>query len=57
MESRLDTEAIRYMREINDLTTSQAAPWTQARAVDGRLDLIAAGQAFPSDYSNFEQFR
>jgi tagatose 1,6-diphosphate aldolase len=54
MEARLDSEALRYMREINELTTSQAAPWTQARAVSGHLNLIAGGFTFPSDYPSFE---
>jgi tagatose 1,6-diphosphate aldolase len=54
MGARLDSEAVHYMREINDLTTLRAVPWTQARAVSGHLDLLAGGYTFPSDYPSFE---
>ncbi len=48
METQLDGESTRYMGEINKLTVSRARPWTDARAIKGSVDLIAAGQAFPA---------
>lgn len=54
MEARLDSEATRFMEEINKLTITQARPWTEAPAIKGDLGLLAAGQTFPSNYPSFE---
>lgn len=55
MEKQLDDEATRYMSEINKLTQTLAKPWIEAPAIAGRVDLVAAGHNFPSEYSGFEQ--
>jgi hypothetical protein len=43
------------MSEINQLTVALARPWSEAPSLGGRLELAAAGQAFPREYPSFEQ--
>lgn len=56
MEERLDSEAARYMREINDLTVSMARPW-QAAFEDQTITVGFAGPSFPVEYGDFAAAR
>jgi tagatose 1,6-diphosphate aldolase len=55
MEGQLDDEAARYMSEINHLTQSLAKPWTDAPGISGKVEMVAAGHSFPSEYAGFEE--